>query len=532
MKKIIIVGGGTSGWLAAAYLAARLGSKQASGLSISLIESQDILPIGVGEATTPSIRATLADIGFNEFEIMQMTDATFKQGILFKNWFSENQEHAYFNPFERPLRAGSEGLEQYWLKGLDPLKRDFIDAVGIQYRLARLNKAPKTMHDRQYDAPLPYAYHLDAGKLAASLKKAALARGVTHQIAQVVKVELTANKQIHALSLADGRSIQGDFFIDCSGFKASLIKTIDQQDFNDQSHVLFCDSALVCQTPADRKSRKPYTLSTAMPSGWAWQIELMTRTGNGYVYSSKHTSDEQAKRDFCRHLAVPETTELKKLTFPVGYRNRPWLQNCVAIGLAGGFIEPLESTGIHLVEQAVWALAAMLPGYFNQAECADEFNRLMCQHYQHAIHFVKFHYILSQRKQTQFWRDNQNTSSWTDWLLEKHKKWQACPPDIYDLQNLHSIFDHASYQFIYFGMQQSSKPTELSARREAFAQRIFMQTQSAYEKAKKVLPDHWQLLQAIANEPKNKTDYVQQSLQNTRIHASIRNTPQNYKASL
>lgn len=537
MKRIVIAGGGTSGWLTAAYLASKLGSYNDEKLHITLIESSDISTIGVGEATTPSIRATLADIGFDEFDFMRLCDASFKHGILFKNWTeATNQHDQYFHPFERPLRAGTDGLENYWLRGFDVQNRPFHDAVSIQHQIAQLGLAPKTINDRPYDAPLPYAYHLDAGKLADALKLAALSRGVEHVLETIVKVNLDETQHIRSLTLHNNEELSADLFIDCSGFGSVLIKALesDEQNFVDCNDILFCDSAVTVQIPYQSNEKiKPYTTSTAVKHGWIWDIGLTGRKGVGYVYSSNHSNDDEAEAVLKAYIGhIEPNRPLRHLRFRVGYRQKQWINNCIAVGLSSGFLEPLESTGIHLVEQAIWSLASLIPRYFSGGECSATFNVLMTEHYSHAINFVKYHYILSKRTDSAFWLDNVNSNSWTPWLRQKHAIWQHSPPDIYDLQNLHTIFDHSSYQYVYFGM--GSRPTmgDISQRRSAFASRIFERVSDGLNNANARLPSHEQLLGFIHKDKFDVANFELGLSVNSKHSTSIRNIPNNYKASL
>lgn len=531
MKKIVVVGGGTAGWLSAAYMASKIGTLHGEELAITLIESSDIPTIGVGEATTPSIRATLADIGFNEFDFMRLSDATFKHGILFKNWEHEpdsKSENSYFHPFERPLRAGTDGLEQYWLRGLDPKNRPFQDAISIQNQIAMAGFAPKTTKDRDWDGPIPYAYHLDAGKLAEALKLAAKQRGVEH-IVDTINVIATDEMGIKHLELASGSKVDADLYIDCSGFASLLINSVGDDDFEDYSRVLFCDSAVTLQIPNQANSKvPPYTTATAMENGWIWDIGLVNRRGTGYVYSSKYCTAENAEAALKKHLGVSQATQTRHLKFRVGHRHSQWRKNCVAVGLSSGFIEPLESTGIHLVEQALWALASLIPRYFSGIASQTTFNHIMNEHYRHAIHFVKYHYILSNRKDSQFWLDNVNRSSWTSWLVEKSKIWESGYPDIYDLENLHTIFDHASYQYVYFGMHQKPPLSEIGGKREEFAKKIFSRVADGVKNAEKRLIRHDELLGYIHAEKSNHFQFTGNEINNAKINTSIRTIPSNF----
>lgn len=538
MKNIVIVGGGTSGWLSAAYLAAKLGHKGKNDIQFTVIESSDIPTIGVGEATTPSIRATLADIGFDEFDFMRLSDATFKHGILFKNWThapEDNETDEYFHPFERPLRAGTDGMEDYWLRGLDSLNRPFQDAVSIQHQVARKGLAPKSAQEPPYDAPLPYAYHLDAGKLAIALKKAAKARGVNHIIDTITDINIDDNGNIKELSLASGQKIQGDLFIDCSGFSGLLISKLTTDDFEDLSKVLFCNSAVTIQVPYKENEKvKPYTTSTAVKNGWIWDIGLNSRRGVGHVYSSEYCSQAEAETELRNYLGLKENEgNARLLKFNLGYKKQQWKNNCIAVGLSSGFLEPLESTGIHLVEQAVWALSSLIPRYFSDSPCQTTFNEVMTEHYQHAANFVKYHYLLTKRTDSQFWLDNTNPETWTPWLREKIAIWENSYPDIYDLQNLHTIFDHASYQYVYFGMEGKPELGPIGGRREQFAKRIFNRVHDGVKNAIKRLPSHDSLLQNIQKiEPEKQNDYGYNIEQNSKINTSIRNIPSNFKASI
>ena len=532
MKHIVVVGGGTAGWLTADYLAAKLGDHSGDGLKISLVEAKDIPTIGVGEATTPSLRATMADIGVDEYDFMRVCNATFKHGILFANWThtpEEDADDAYFHPFERPLRAGTDGLESYWLRGLDADKRDFDDAVSIQYALARDHLAPKSPNDRPYDSPIPYAYHLDAGLLADSLKAIGMQRGVNHIVGRIIGLDVNETGEVSALQLESGDSVSGDLYIDCSGFASILIGKHYDREFADRSDVLFCDSAVACQVPNKPEQRiAPYTRSTAMPNGWIWDIGLSNRRGTGHVYSSRHTDGETAEAELRAYIGSDANgLPARHLKFRVGYRPEQWYRNCVAVGLSGGFIEPLESTGIHLIEQSAWALAAMIPRYFSGIEPQSSYNSIMSSHYEMAINFVKYHYLLSKRTDTDFWRENVDPKSWTPWLREKVEQWEKCYPDVYDLERLHSIFDHASYQYVYFGMEGRPKLSDVGGLRDRYAQSVFEKVSAGLANARQRLPSHEDFLREIHRHDGDGAQ-IQPVEALSKVNASIRNIPNNY----
>lgn len=529
MREIIIVGGGTAGWLTAAYLSARL----KNGLAITLIEAADIPTIGVGEATTPSLRTTLADIGVNEYDFMRATSATFKHGIDFRNWTyapKDAPHDAYFHPFERPLRAGAESLAHYWLAGADPYKRSFADAVCIQNGLAFDGFAPKRFEDPSYSGPMPYAYHLDAGRFATLLKKIAIQRGVKHELAKVEGAECDESGAIRHLLLEGRAKRAGDFFIDCTGFRALLIGQTLGEGFIDKTDVLFCNAAVTCQVPhGEEDVIRPYTQSSAQRSGWIWDIALMERRGVGHVYSTKYQDRDEAE-DILRRAIGPRAKDLsvRHLDFQVGYRAQPWIRNCAAVGLSGGFIEPLESTGIHLIEQAAWGLAAMLPRYFAGLHPQSRFNTIMAQHYEMVVDFVKYHYAMSKRRDSAFWRDNVDEKSWTPWLRAHVPTWRAALPDIYDLSHIHSIFDHASYQYVALGMDALPEAkSSFSAGHEPLARSIFERVVKAGQKARTALPQHKDILARITE----GSDTIKvDSAAYAQVNASVMNIPSNYAA--
>ncbi len=503
-KHVVIVGGGTAGWLSACYLVSRLAGDAKPKPRLTLIESSDVPPIGVGEATVPSLRDTIAALGVDEYTFMRECDATFKHGIRFVQWChapGEKPGEHYFHPFERPLKAGFDSLAGYWLNGKDPHAREFFDAVSVQQRVAAACLAPKRFEDRSYAGPMPYAYHLDAGKLAGFLKRLGIARGVRHVIGNVTGIEATAQGDIGRLLLDDSRSIAGDVFIDCSGFLGLLIEKHYSATFNDLSHILFCDKAVACQVPNAEQNQqiRPYTTATAQTAGWIWDIGLKNRRGTGHVFSSRYMSADEAEA-VLRDYIGPQTADLKyrTLDMKVGYRDQHWVGNCVAVGLSGGFIEPLESTGIHLIEVALNMLVQMLPRYFNGGSPHARFNEIMRNHYDIVIDFVKLHYYLTSRSDSPFWIDNAAAESATPELAEKVEAWRSGYPDVYDMRFIHSIFDHMSYQYILFGMgRRPGHSANLGGNNHAVADNIFRNTYAAYDKAVEVLPDHRQIIERI-----------------------------------
>lgn len=503
--KLVIVGGGTAGWLSAAYLSSQIGgNSEGEKLDITLIEASEIPPIGVGEATVPSIRNTIRALGVSEFEFMRECDATFKHGIKFVDWQNSPQTspgNFYYHPFQRPVSAGHESLAGYWLKGNDPYSRKFHDAATVQPRIAELDLAPKNFNDPDFEGPLPYAYHLDAGKLAVFLRNKAKDKGVSHVIGKVERVNNKGDGSIASLTLKSGEVISGDVFIDCSGFSSLLIGKNLQEPFIDYSHILFNDRAITCQVPHIDPNQPilPYTLSTAQSAGWIWDIGLNNRRGTGHVFSSSYMSADEAE-SVLRGYIGPQSKNLstRMLKFKIGYRDRQWVKNCISVGLSGGFLEPLESTGIHLIELSLNMIETFLPRYLSGGKPQDRFNELMRSHYNISIEFVKLHYHISSRTDSTYWRDNTSESSSTPDLIKKMKDWQTGYPNAYDVYVFHSVFDHFSYQYVNFGMEKyPTKDVVYGHDNLELALRMFKATYEALDKAKHVLPNHRSIIEKI-----------------------------------
>lgn len=401
IRRIVIVGGGTAGWMAAAPLAQRLGKRAA----ITVVESPDIGTIGVGEATLPTIRFYNSALGLDEADFVRKTQASYKLGIEFKDWgHLGNRFFHGFGDFGPPVNGRPPHMS--WLR----LARTF-DAMpdiahwSIASVMAReLKFTPPGKSRPGLTDAYSYGFHFDAGLYAAYLRDYALARGAERLEATVVGVDQHPHTGIiTALRLRDGGRIEGDLFIDCSGFRGLLIEGALKAGYEDWSDWLPCNSALA--VPSARvPGLTPFTRSTARGAGWIWRIPLQHRTGNGHVYSDAFTTDEQARRDLLDGLDGEALDEPRQLRFVTGRRRKSWVKNCVAVGLAAGFVEPLESTSIHLIETAVGKLIELWPDGDFRPELADEFNRVMGIRYESVRDFIILHYKLTRRTDTPFWR--------------------------------------------------------------------------------------------------------------------------------
>lgn len=409
IRRIVIVGGGTAGWMTAAPLAQRLARRANAPCEITLVESPEIGTIGVGEATLPTIRFYNAALGLDPDDFVRQTRASYKLGIEFKDWGQVGNR--FFHGFGEfgPTLAGSfaqHSAHMFWLR----MAREFnnmpaLENWSVSSIMARKNRfVPPHHHTPGVTDAYSYGYHFDAGLYANYLRDYALARGARRIEGMVVEVEQHPESGfITAVKLRDGRRIEGDLFIDCSGFRGLLIEGALNAGYEDWSAQLPCNSALAVPC-AGAAELTPYTRSTAKEAGWIWRIPLQHRTGNGHVYSNAFTSDERAREVLLDSLDGAALDEPRQLRFVTGRRRKSWIKNCVAVGLSAGFVEPLESTSIHLIETAVGKLVELFPDRDCRPELADEFNRFLAVRYESVRDFIILHYKLTQRDDSEFWR--------------------------------------------------------------------------------------------------------------------------------
>jgi len=503
IQRILIVGGGTAGWLTAAFLAKTLGTA-GGGPRVTLVESAEIGIVGVGEGTFPSIRGTLAAIGLDEARFIRECDATFKQGVKFVDWADApgTPHNHYFHPFNAPSqRPGAPELLPYWLLG-EGRPRAFADAVSMQQCVADAARAPKRAGDADFAGPMNYAYHFDAGKLAALLATHAKSLGVAHVVDTVERIELDERGRIGAVVGRASGALTADLYVDCTGFRAALIGATLGSQARRLDDVLFVDRALALQVPypAADAPIPSYTISTAHEAGWTWDIGLQQRRGIGYVYSSRHTSDERAERVLRDYIGpAAEGLAPRALKLDVGYRERTWIGNCVAVGLSAGFLEPLESSGIGLIEFGAYLVGYLLPSVEDLDVAAAAFNEMMTARFERIVDFLKLHYAITRRTDTAFWRDNADPSSWPATLRDKLALWRSRPPHRLDFVADLEMYPSSSWQYVLYGM---GYPTDLSGRRAGWprvedARREFEMIPQVAQRALQDLPDHRALVQAM-----------------------------------
>ena len=395
IRRVVIAGGGTAGWMAAAALSKTLGKL----LDITLIESDEIGTVGVGEATIPSMITFHNLLDINEREFMAATQATFKLGIGFENWRDIGQD--YIHSFGMTgLDHWTAGFQHFWLKGRE---RKLAGEYG-EYCL-ELAAAQRARFAHLPENGMNYAYHLDASLYAKYLRTFSEGYGVKRREGKIATVQTHAvNGHIRALTLDDGTQIEGELFIDCTGFRALLIGQTMDVGFDDWSQWLLCDSALALQT-ASIGDAVPYTRAIARSAGWQWRIPLQHRVGNGLVYASRYLDDDSARQILMNNIEGEALMQPRPIKFKPGQRRKTWAGNCVAIGLSSGFLEPIESTSIHLIQRAIIRLLQMFPSAgINQAD-VEEFNRQANTEIEHIRDFIILHYHVNNRQDSGFWRD-------------------------------------------------------------------------------------------------------------------------------
>jgi tryptophan halogenase len=510
VQDVLIVGGGTAGWLTAAYLAKTLGCGAHGTVRVTLVEASDIPTIGVGEGSFPSLRGTLAAIGIGEARFVRECQATFKQGIRFDHWVrppatngrTTGHDH-YFHPFNQPSqRPGGPELLPYWLLGAAGAGTAFAAAATMQKCVADAQRGPKRASDADFTGPMNYAYHFDAGRVAALLAQQARSLGVVHVVATVERVQQSADGTMEAVVTRERGALAADLFIDCSGFRAALIGTALGSPWRSAADSLFVDRALALQVPYAQPDAPiaSYTIATAQEAGWTWDIGLQQRRGVGYVYSSRHCSDTRAEAVLRAHVGpAAKGLTARALKLEVGYREQQWVKNCVAVGLSSGFVEPLEASGVGLVETAAYLIAHLFPFDGDMRPVAQRFNHFMRQRYERVVDFVKLHYCLTQRTDTAFWRDNTDAATVPDSLRERLAMWRCRPPHRLDFDTDLEMYPPSSWQYVLYGMEHR---TDMAAQRAAWprmdeAHLEFATLQEVSQRARADLPAHRALVQQM-----------------------------------
>jgi tryptophan 7-halogenase len=415
LRHILIVGGGTAGWMTAAALARKLAGLP---VAIRVVESAEIGTVGVGEATLPHLRFFNASLGFDEADFMRFTKATFKLGIEFRNWGRLGE--SYIHPFGAfGVDLGGVPFHQHWLRMREAGDGTALADYSLPILAARMNRFAYPSEDpAALSSTYSYAFQFDAGLYGRYLRNYAEARGVRRVEGRIVDVALRSEDGfVESVTLAGGERLEADLFVDCSGFRGLIIEQALGAGYEEWTRWLPCDRAIAvpCGGTAELT---PYTRATARESGWMWRIPLQHRVGNGHVYSSGFIADQEAEDALLAQLDAPPLADPNRLRFTAGKRRRQWVRNCVSIGLAAGFLEPLESTSIHLIQLAIGRLIDFLPDLGWDPLDSDEFNRLMDLEYERVRDFLILHYCATERRDTPFW-DHVRTMTLPDSLLAK-----------------------------------------------------------------------------------------------------------------
>lgn len=486
VKNVVVLGGGTSGWMSACFLQRVLSVLQVPNASLTLIESQDIGIVGVGEATLNDLKSTLQFIGIDEREFMANTNATFKNGIKFVNWRADPAKvgrHHFYHPFEDTPRVAGMWLLDIWscLRSEHDFDIDYGYLTGPSAFISDRLRAPKTAASRSYEGLFNYAYHLDTVLFGRYLRQVALSRGVKRVVDNVVGVENDERGLITALKTREHGDIPGNLFIDCSGFAGLLINKHYGIEFHEFGDSLFNDRAVALRVPYETLDDpiNPFTTATAASSGWIWDIPLNDqkvalgehqpwsddsdhgRRGTGYVYSSQFISDDDAERELRNYVgAQAEGVDARLLKMRIGHNRKWWVKNCVAIGLSGGFIEPLESTGIALISQGLELLSAHFPTRDCPEPLADSYNAAMARLYEHIREFVVLHYCTTERDDTAFWRANKHNANIPARLKALLETWRHRAPTAFDNTSGFEFFHCTSYHYILAGMRHVPLPND------------------------------------------------------------------------
>jgi tryptophan halogenase len=512
-QHIVILGGGSAGWMTAASLSRFLSTNL---YRITLLESELIGTVGVGEATLPHLRSFNQLLGIDENEFMRETGATYKLAIQFPGWGTENS--SYVHPFGLSGHdINGIDFHHYWLRLQQLGKAEAFDHYSIAVEAAKQKKfCYPSDNANDISADYGYAFHLDANLYAAYLRKYAQQRGVVRIEGKVAdlrrhKQDTTAAKagDIVSVIMESGQDIEGDLFIDCSGFRGVLIEQCLKTGYEDWSHWLPCDRAIAVPTEA-MENPPPYTRAAAKSAGWQWRIPLQHRTGNGIVYSSGYMDDAEAEDILLKDIEEKPTAGLNKLRFTTGKRLKTWNHNCVAIGLSAGFLEPLESTSLYLIQIAIQKLIEHFPGANITDVERDSYNRQMDNEYLRARDFVILHYKINKRQDSEFWRYCQHMSV-PDSLAEQISLF-AEGGRISEYRQ--GLFLPASWLAVYFG--QGMQPERYDARvnhlSEAGLQQHFEQHRQKIQQVVAAMPSHAQSISQTATMSPSRYPSAPQSL--------------------
>jgi tryptophan 7-halogenase len=506
-----IVGGGTAGWMAAATLRRRLGCR------VTLVESDRIAGVGVGEATIPAMIDWIENMRIDEDEFLRRCGGTYKLAIRFDNWIEP--QHRYWHPFGIcGLRIDGVDLVHFWKQGV---RDGWLEAssqytdFSLQKQLCDAGRSPRPIGAPSVCAN--YAFHVDASRFAVFLRELATSEGVVHRIGDVTGVRTSDAGEIMSVEIAEQCPLNADLYVDCTGFASLLIEKGLNVPWIDWSEQLLCDRAVAMRVPPAsddmagqdcEQNVAPYTISTGLSSGWSWQIPLRDVTGAGYVYSSRHTDSDSARAELLRHVGCANDEVItRELSMRIGRRENCWQANCVSLGLSSGFVEPLESTGIFLIQRALDELVDSFPSQMHTEFKVRQFNGRMQQAYEEIRDFVLLHYIVSKRDDTAFWRDARNVEL-PDSLVASIDAYRRS--GLVELDPVTAVFAEANHHFIMLGagVEPGIAPEHEQVLRRFDAiqtQQLFAQLISQHTAVSRSLPTHRQSIDSIHLAPTNQS---------------------------
>ncbi len=485
VKNVVVLGGGTAGWMSACVIERVLAKLRVPDARVTLIESEDIGIIGVGEATLNDLKGALQFLEIDEAAFMSNAHATFKNGIKFVNWRDDPAKvgtHHFYHPFEDTPTIDGMALVDVWscLRADHGFDMDYAYLTGPSAFISDRLRAPKTADSKPYQGLFNYAYHMDAVLFGRYLRELALGRGVRRIVDNVVGVRGDEHGLIAALTTGQHGDVAGDLFIDCSGFGGRLINGHYGSEFVSFGDSLYNDRAVALRVPYTSAADpiNPFTTATAARNGWIWDIPLSDqqvaiegrqrwsddsahgRRGIGYVYSSGFVSDDAAEREL-RDYVGPQAdgVDARRLKMRIGYNRKLWVKNCVAIGLAGGFIEPLESTGIALVTQGLEMLRLHFPTRDFPEPLAESYNDAMRRLYEHIREFIVLHYCTTRRDDTEYWRANKHNANIPPRLRAQLEQWRHRAPTAFDNDSGFDFFHYTSFHYILAGMHHLPPPS-------------------------------------------------------------------------
>jgi flavin-dependent dehydrogenase len=517
IRRVLIVGGGSAGWMTAAYLTKAL----EAGIEIVLVESPNISTIGVGEATFSTIKVFFDFLGLDERDWMPKCNATYKLCVKFVNWNAEGR--AFHHPFQRYEVVDGFNVAEWWLK-LRRKKEAFDYACFHTPALCDAKRSPRYMDGQVYEEKVqehflpeyayrknvladlkvqyPYAYHFNASLLANYLRDYAIPRGVKHVLDDVVDIKLAEDGSISHITTKEQGDITGDLFIDCTGFRGMLINKTLGEPFISFGDSLLCDRAVAMQIPKDiaKDGINPYTTATALSAGWVWNIPLYGRDGTGYVYSSAFLSQEEAEKEFRQHLgSISDDRQPLHIKMRIGRNRNSWVKNCVAIGLSSGFVEPLESTGIFFIQHGIEELINYFPNRDFDEETIKSYNKSVANCIDGIRDFLVLHYNASNRVDTPFWKATKEELVIPEALPERMKLWNTRLPNNRTINPNYHGFELFSYitMLLGLGYQPSNSLPILNHLQDQNARAAFRRLKQKTVHLCKTLPSQYEYLSTM-----------------------------------